>query len=133
MKAYIGPRPRWWLPLAAAGVLLIAAGVGGYTLAQLVAVVASAPAPRVTLAPAAPLPTAAATSSPQPSATASPSATLAAASSSPSPRIHVVQPGEYVTLIAQRYGVTPEAILRANDIANPNYIEVGQELIIPAE
>jgi LysM repeat protein len=133
LKAYIGPRPRWWVPLAAAGVLLIVAGVGGYTLAQLVAVVASAPAPRVTLAPASPLPTAAATPSVQPSASASASATLAAATISASPRIHVVQPGEYVTLIAQRYGVTPQAILQANNIANPNYIEVGQHLVIPDE
>jgi LysM repeat protein len=133
VKAYIGPRPRWWLPLAAAGVLLIVAGVGGYTLAQLVAVVASAQAPRATLAPAAPAPSLPISESPQPSATASASPTVVAATSSPSPRIHIVQPGEYVTLIAQRYGVTPQAILRANNIPNPNYIEVGQQLIIPNE
>jgi LysM repeat protein len=131
LKAYIGPRPRWWLPFAAAGVLLIAAGVGGYTLAQLVAVVASAPAPRATLAPAGPLATPTVTPSPVP--TPSPSPTVVAATSSPSPRIHVVQPGEYVSLIARRYGVTPQAILRANNISDPNYIEVGQELIIPNE
>jgi LysM repeat protein len=129
LKAYIGPRPRWWLPLAAAGVLLIVAGVTGYTLAQLVAVVASAPAPRATLAPAGPAPTPVVTASPL--VTGSPIATAVAATSSPSPRIHVVQPGEYVSLIARRYGVTPQAILRANNIPDPNYIEVGQELLIP--
>jgi LysM repeat protein len=131
LKAYIGPRPRWWLPFAAAGVLLIAAGITGYGLAQLVAVVASAPAPRATLAPA-PLRTPPDTQIP----TASPSATATAVAQptpSATPRIHVVQPGEYVTLIAERYGVTPQAILRANDIPNPNYVEVGQELIIPDE
>jgi LysM repeat protein len=131
LKGYIGPRPRWWLPLAAAGVLLIAAGLGGYTLAQLVAVVASAPAPLFTLAPA-PVPTPPDTLAP--TATPSPSATaVAQPTSSPSPRIHVVQPGEYVSLIARRYGVTPQDILRVNNISNPNYIEVGQELIIPTE
>jgi LysM repeat protein len=131
LKGYIGPRPRWWLPLAAAGIFLIGAGVLGYSLAQLVAVVASAPAPRVTLAPS-PLPTPPDTQVPTASPTASPTV-VARPTSSPSPRIHVVQAGEYVSLIAERYGVTPQAILRANNIPNPNYIEVGDQLVIPDE
>jgi LysM repeat protein len=46
--------------------------------------------------------------------------------------IHVVQVGETLTLIASRYGVTVEAIMNANGLANPDQIYVGQRLIIPA-
>ena len=39
--------------------------------------------------------------------------------------------GENLTQIATRYGVTVEAIVRTNGIADPNLIEPGQRLIIP--
>jgi LysM repeat protein/Tol biopolymer transport system component len=45
--------------------------------------------------------------------------------------VHVVQWGETLSLIASRYGVTVEAILAANGLADPNFIYVGQRLIIP--
>jgi LysM repeat protein len=45
--------------------------------------------------------------------------------------IHVVQWGETLSLIASRYGVTVEAIMAANGLANPNFVYVGQRLIIP--
>jgi LysM repeat protein len=45
--------------------------------------------------------------------------------------IHVVQWGEYLALIANRYGVTTTAIVQANGLANPNYIYAGQRLVIP--
>ncbi len=44
---------------------------------------------------------------------------------------HVVKRGETLASIAARYGVTVQEIAAANDIANPNLIEVGQELFIP--
>jgi murein DD-endopeptidase MepM/ murein hydrolase activator NlpD len=47
--------------------------------------------------------------------------------------VHVVQAGETLYVIAQRYGVTVEAIVDANAIGNPNWIEVGQRLAIPAD
>ncbi|MBN1934223.1 MAG: LysM peptidoglycan-binding domain-containing protein, partial [Anaerolineae bacterium] len=47
------------------------------------------------------------------------------------PVVHVVQWGENLTGIAARYGVTVDAIVAANNIANPNRIYVGQRLIIP--
>jgi LysM repeat protein len=125
---HIGPRPRWWLPFAMAGVLLVVAGATGYGLAQIVAVVASAPAPRATLPSATLAPTPPDTGPPP---TIAPTATAVAASASPSPRIHVVRRGEFVSQIALLYGVTPEAILEANDIADPNYVEIGQQLFIP--
>ncbi len=45
--------------------------------------------------------------------------------------IHIVQPGETLSRIAARYGVTVQAIVQANHITNPNLIYVGQRLIIP--
>ncbi len=46
--------------------------------------------------------------------------------------VHVVQPGETLSTIAQRYGVDVEDIVRANRLANPNAIYVGQKLRIPS-
>jgi tetratricopeptide (TPR) repeat protein len=44
---------------------------------------------------------------------------------------HVVEPGEYLTALARRYNSTVEAIAAANDIADPNNIIAGQEILIP--
>lgn len=44
---------------------------------------------------------------------------------------HVVQKGETLSAIASKYGVTPEAIVRANNLNNPNAIQIGQKLTIP--
>jgi LysM repeat protein len=46
--------------------------------------------------------------------------------------VHVVQSGETLYSIANRYGVSMWAIARANGITNPNLIYVGQRLAIPA-
>lgn len=45
--------------------------------------------------------------------------------------VHVVSSGETVAGIAGRYGVTVSAIVRANNLADANRIEVGQRLAIP--
>lgn len=45
---------------------------------------------------------------------------------------YVVQAGDSLSVIAQRHGVTQQALLRANNISNPDRIQVGQELAIPA-
>jgi LysM repeat protein len=45
--------------------------------------------------------------------------------------IHVVRRGEYLKMIAARYGTTVSAIVRANGIRNPNLIYPGQRLKIP--
>ncbi|MEP0764207.1 MAG: LysM peptidoglycan-binding domain-containing protein, partial [Chloroflexota bacterium] len=47
------------------------------------------------------------------------------------PIVHIVQAGEGIYAIARKYGVTYEAIVAANNLANPNLIYPGQELIIP--
>jgi len=44
---------------------------------------------------------------------------------------HVVRLGETLYSIAARYGSTISALLQANGLANPNYIYVGQSLIVP--
>jgi len=46
--------------------------------------------------------------------------------------VHVVQPGEVLSLIALRYGTTPVAIAMANKLRNPNLVWAGQRLRIPA-
>ena len=45
---------------------------------------------------------------------------------------YVVQRGDTLYSIAQRYGTTVEAVAARNGIANPALISVGQTLIIPA-
>lgn len=45
--------------------------------------------------------------------------------------IHLVQPGDTLGLLCNRYGVSVETIARANDINNWDHIEVGASLIIP--
>jgi len=44
---------------------------------------------------------------------------------------YVVRWGDTLWAIALRFGTTVEAIVRANNIADPNYIWAGQTLIIP--
>lgn len=44
---------------------------------------------------------------------------------------HVVQPGETLYGIAQKYGVDANAIAEANNVANRNQLRVGQKLAIP--
>jgi LysM repeat protein len=45
---------------------------------------------------------------------------------------YVVKRGDTLAAIAWRYGVTVNAIVRANGLSNPNYIWTGQRLCIPA-
>ena len=49
----------------------------------------------------------------------------------PTPFLHVVQPGDSLSAIAFKYGVSIEALAEANGIVDANVIRVGQELIIP--
>ena len=44
---------------------------------------------------------------------------------------HIVQAGESLSAIAARYGVSLQALITTNNIANPNHIFVGQRLRIP--
>lgn len=44
---------------------------------------------------------------------------------------YVVQSGDTLNKIAGRYGISVYAISRANELVNPNLIEIGQVLVIP--
>ncbi len=90
----------------------------------------SSPSPVVTAAPVT------STSPPppamSPSASASPTTVpTPRATPVPTPLVHVVQRGETLTSIAQRYGVTVADLAAANRIKDPNLIVVGQRLTIP--
>jgi len=97
------------------------------------------PTPTSTLTPAlTPTPTLSPTptspSTPSPTATSTPTPTP-----SPLPRppytgwtvAHIVQPGEYLALIANQYGVSYLDIAAYNQIDDPKLIHAGQVLIIP--
>jgi LysM repeat protein len=45
--------------------------------------------------------------------------------------VHIVQPGESVSSIAGRYGVTLASIVAANNMENPDFVFSGQRLVIP--
>ena len=45
--------------------------------------------------------------------------------------IHVVQVGETLGEIAERYDVTLDDLIATNDITTPDVIEVGTQLLIP--
>ena len=46
-------------------------------------------------------------------------------------RSHTVASGETLSAIAAAWGVSSQAIIRANNIQNPNVLRVGQTLVIP--
>ncbi len=46
-------------------------------------------------------------------------------------RSHVVAAGENLTKIGRRYGVSVDALVRANNLASPDHIEAGKALTIP--
>lgn len=54
-----------------------------------------------------------------------------AASATPGAATHLVVSGENLTGIARRYGSTIAAIAKANALANPSFLRVGQRLTIP--
>lgn len=136
---------RWALgaALAVVGVIAVAGGVTG-ALGSLPSAVLPDTTPAASLRPVAAdgshgaaTPTPAATETPPP-----PSATPAPASPAPTPaptaaptqvpqQAYVVQEGDTLHDIAQRFGTTVDAIQRANGLADSDLIVVGQRLVIP--
>jgi len=47
------------------------------------------------------------------------------------PLIHIVQAGDTISGLSQRYDVPAEDIIAANQIENPNFLQLGAELTIP--
>ncbi len=52
-------------------------------------------------------------------------------STPPSGPIYIVQPGDFLSTIASRFGVTLTELMSANNISDPNSIAVGARIIIP--
>ena len=61
-----------------------------------------------------------------------PSVGMAVAEPTPPPQVYVVQSGDTLGGIAARFGCQVDAIVRANKIADPNALRVGQQLDIPS-
>lgn len=47
-------------------------------------------------------------------------------------RTYTVKPGDTLSSIAQELGTTVEALVEANDITNPDVIDIGQRLKVPS-
>ncbi len=45
--------------------------------------------------------------------------------------IHIIEPGETLAMLCERYGVSVEDLARINNISNVNHVEVGQALTVP--
>lgn len=79
-------------------------------------------------------PTAAAESSPSPAApamTATQPPTEAGTEAPPDGESYVVESGDTLTSIAERFNTTVDAIVEANNLDDPDVIGVGDELVIP--
>ena len=55
----------------------------------------------------------------------------ATATPTPAPTYHTVEPGESLSAISDIYGVSMQEIMEANGLLNENFIQVGQQLLIP--
>ena len=49
----------------------------------------------------------------------------------PTPVIHIVQAGDTISGLALQYDVSAEDIIAANNLQNPNFLQVGTALLIP--
>jgi nucleoid-associated protein YgaU len=56
---------------------------------------------------------------------------FSASEATPEPVLHVVQSGDTLSGLAFTYDVPAEDIITANQLENPNFLQVGTELIIP--
>ena len=95
-----------------------------------------------TLSPGPAAPTATATPSvaraPSPSAETSPlaaatptSAPATAPTATPAPRVYVVKSGDTLSGIADKFGVSVDSIVAANQLSSPDRLSEGEKLIIP--
>ncbi len=131
------------LTSVAGAVLARPAMDGSLSVLNAVAAVTPSPTPTPVAAPsAAPsppslTPTASPSPSPSPSPAPSPTVTPTPAPTptpppTPTPLLtYVVQEGDTLADIAERFGSTVAAIQAANDIEDPNEIIIGQTLVIP--
>jgi LysM domain-containing protein len=138
-------------PLLAIGAAGLALGIGGVAVASGVVdglggppggaatslppspISTPRPSPTPTATPSpSPSPTPTSTPSPSPTPTATPQPTSAPTAAPPPPQqTYVVQEGDTLAAIAQRFGTTVSALQSANGIEDPDEIIIGQVLVIP--
>lgn len=109
--------------LAIVGIVLIISWLGGPIQVKLPFLTSPTPTATLTLTPSA-------TPTPSNTPTASPVPVTPTRSG---PVTYIVQQGDLLSDIAQKYGVTISAIMAANpSLTDPSQIFVGQQLVIPA-
>jgi LysM repeat protein len=47
--------------------------------------------------------------------------------------VHIVQPGDTLSLIARRYNTSVQTLIRLNNLSDANFVWAGQRLILPTE
>lgn len=47
------------------------------------------------------------------------------------PTVYIVQPGDTLSSIARKFDISLEDLMRANGLTDPDYVLLGQELVIP--
>ncbi|NLE99916.1 MAG: LysM peptidoglycan-binding domain-containing protein [Anaerolineales bacterium] len=62
-----------------------------------------------------------------------PPADTATPTVTPTPVIYIVQKDDSLYSIAFEYGISPDLLQSANNIEDPRFLSIGQELVIPAE
>lgn len=87
----------------------------------------------VALATSTPNPGLVPTFTPVPLATPVPAAAVPNTSGGTDDQIYVVEAGDSLGGISGQFGVTLDALMAANDLTNPDFVFVGQRLIIPAK
>ncbi len=91
--------------------------------------------PAPTPVPPVPTPIPPAPVSPQPTppqGAVAPTVPVFQAQAAPGEQVYIVRTGDTLYSIARRFGVSVQAIQQRNNLANPNDIKAGQQLIIPA-
>ncbi|MCL4459285.1 MAG: LysM peptidoglycan-binding domain-containing protein [Chloroflexi bacterium] len=115
------PATDWLLPAFILGLALSATLLLAHACSSLLMMTSStvSPTPTATVI-------AQPTSMPTPTLLPSPAPTT-----TPEPTIYIIRPGDTLSAIAARYGVSIEDLVRMNDIIDPNAIIPGQKLLIP--
>ena len=117
------------LALAVVGLLVLGSLFGGLPGGPATESETARPSPSISASPRASMPPASSQASASASAIAS--STPPAETSAPPQTTYVVQQGDTLNLIAQRFGTTAQAIADANGIETTDIIDPGQVLIIP--
>ena len=90
------------------------------------------PTPTSTVGGPTPTPTPTSTvGGPTPTPTSTPTSSPTATTPPGQTGVYIVRTGDTLYSIARRFGVSVQALIHVNCIANPSYIQAGQRLIIP--